>query len=167
VEAEVLLSMQTQWLLWTRRALRMESDTPSRDTAWAMSQESVERVGQAYQLYKETQQPDYELLHRDVAWHTARDLPDSDTYRGHDGVAELYSEWIGSFEDFRVDVEEMIDGSGDTVVVITRLRGRFRGSSEEVNLIEAHVWKLLDGKAVEIREYRTKAEALEAAGLRE
>jgi hypothetical protein len=29
------------------------------------------------------------------------------------------------------------------------------------------VWKLRDGKAFEIREYRTKAEALEAAGLRE
>jgi hypothetical protein len=53
------------------------------------------------------------------------------------------------------------------VVVMTRLRGRFRGSTEEVNLIEAHVWKVVDGKAVEIREYRTKAEALEATGLRE
>jgi ketosteroid isomerase-like protein len=132
-----------------------------------MSEENVERVRRAYRLYEETQQPDYELLHPEVAWHTARDLPDSDTYRGHEGVAELYSEWIGSFEDFRVEVEEMIDAGDDTVVVMTRLRGRFRGSSEEVNLIEAHVWRLLDGKAVEIREYRTKAEALEAAGLSE
>jgi hypothetical protein len=29
------------------------------------------------------------------------------------------------------------------------------------------VWKLRDGKAFEIRKYRTKAQALEAAGLRE
>jgi ketosteroid isomerase-like protein len=130
-----------------------------------MSRENVERVRQAYRLYEETQRPDYDLLHQDVAWHTAQDLPDSDTYRGHDGVAELYSEWIDSFEDFRVEVEEMIDGGRDTIVVMTRLRGRFRGSTEEVNLIEAHVWKLLDGKAVEIREYRTRTEALEAAGL--
>src|SRR5262245_3859314 len=131
-----------------------------------MSQETVERVRQAYRLYGETQQPDYELLHRDVAWHTSRDLPDSATYRGHDGVAALYLEWIDSFEDFRVDVEEIIDG-GDTVIVMTRLHGRFRGSTDEINLIEAHVWKLLDGKAVEIREYRTRAQALEAAALRE
>jgi ketosteroid isomerase-like protein len=132
-----------------------------------MSQQNVERVREAYKLYEETQKPDYELLHPDVEWHTARDLPDSDTYRGHDGVAELYSEWIGSFEDFRVDVEEVLDGGDDVVVVMTRLRGRFRGSSEEVDLIEAHVWKLLDDKAVEIREYRTRAEALEATGLSE
>ena len=131
-----------------------------------MSEENVERVRRAYRLYQETQQPDYELLHRDVAWHTARDLPDSDTFRGHEGVADLYSEWIDSFEDFRVEVEELIDG-GDAVIVMTRLRGRFRGSSEEVDLIEAHVWKLFDGKAVEIREYRTRAEALEAVGLSE
>jgi ketosteroid isomerase-like protein len=132
-----------------------------------MSEENVERVRRAYRLYEETQKPDYELLHRDVAWHTARDLPDFDTYRGHEGIAELYAEWIDSFEDFRVEVEEMIDGGADTVVVMTRLRGRFRGSTAGVDLIEAHVWRLLDGKAVEIREYRTKAEALEAAGLRE
>jgi uncharacterized protein len=132
-----------------------------------MSEENVERVRQAYRLYEKTQQPDFDLLHREVAWHTARDLPDSDTYRGHEGVAEVYSEWIGSFEDFRVEVEEMIDGGADTVIVMTRLRGHFRGSAEEVNLIEAHVWRLLDGKAIEIREYRTKAEALEAAGLSE
>jgi ketosteroid isomerase-like protein len=145
----------------------MEIGTPAGDTASTMSVENVERVRRAYELYKETQQPDYELLHKDVAWHTAQDLPDSDTYRGHDGVADLYSEWIESFEDFRVDVEEVIDGGSETVVVITRLRGRFRGSSEEVNLTEAHVWKLLEGKAIEIREYRTRAEGLEAAGLSE
>jgi hypothetical protein len=51
------------------------------DTGRAMSQENVERVRRAYRLYQETQQPDYESLHRDVAWHTARDLPDSATYR--------------------------------------------------------------------------------------
>jgi ketosteroid isomerase-like protein len=130
-----------------------------------VSEENVDRVRQAYRLYAETQRPDYELLHRDVAWHTARDLPDSDTYRGHEGIAELYAEWIDSFEDFQVEVEEMIDGGRETVLVMTRLRGRFRGSTEEVNLAEAHVWKLLGGKAVEIREYRTKAEALEAVGL--
>jgi hypothetical protein len=32
-------------------------------------------------------------------------------------------------------------------------------------LPETHAWRLRDGKAYEIREYRTKAEALEAAGL--
>jgi ketosteroid isomerase-like protein len=132
-----------------------------------MSQENVERVRRAYQLYDETQQPDYELLHRDVAWHTALDLPDSGTYRGHDGIAELYAEWIDSFEDFRVEVEEMIDDGADTVIVMTRLRGRFRGSTDEVDLIEAHVWKLIDGKAVEIREYRTRVQALEAVGMQE
>jgi ketosteroid isomerase-like protein len=132
-----------------------------------VSQENVERVRRAYQLYDETQQPDYELLHRDVTWHTALDLPDSATYRGHDGVAELYAEWIDSFEDFRVEVEEMIDDGADTVIVMTRLRGRFRGSTDEVDLIEAHVWKLIDGKAVEIREYRTRVQALEAVGLQE
>ena len=56
-----------------------------------MSQENVERVRRAYRLYQETQQPDYELLHRDVAWHTARDLPDSATYSARSKTSGLKS----------------------------------------------------------------------------
>jgi len=30
---------------------------------------------------------------------------------------------------------------------------------------ETHVWREVDGKATEVREYQTKAEALKAVGL--
>jgi len=45
------------------------------------------------------------------------------------------------------------------------LRGRIRGSDEEVSVPETHVLKILDGMAVEGREYRTLDEALEAVDL--
>jgi ketosteroid isomerase-like protein len=83
------------------------------------------------------------------------------------GIAKLFSEWAASFENFQADIDEIIDGGDELVVVVVQLPGGLRGSSEEVVLPETHVWKLRDGRAFEIREYRTKAEALEAAGLRE
>jgi uncharacterized protein len=131
-----------------------------------MSQENVEAVRRAYDHFNKTYEPSYELIAPDIAWHTAVDLPDTGTHRGHDGVARLFSEWAASFDDFRADPHELID-AGEYVVVWCTLRGRARDSGGSVELPEAHVWKFHEGKAVEVREYRTRDEALQAAGLSE
>ncbi len=131
-----------------------------------MSQENVEKLRAAYESAARTHAPDFDFLDPDVAWHTRADLPDSGTYRGHDGVAKLFSEWLESFDDLRFDPEEFID-AGDDVVAVLRLRGRIRGSGEEVQMAETHLWTMRDGKGVECREYPTKAEALKAVGLEE
>lgn len=65
-----------------------------------------------------------------------------------------------------MEVEEIID-AGDRVVVVLRLHGRVRGSTREVDLSETHILTMRDGKATEIREYPTKAEALKAVALEE
>jgi ketosteroid isomerase-like protein len=132
-----------------------------------MSQENVEIVRRGYETFNRTHKPVREMLHPEVEWHTAEDLPDSGTHRGIDGVEKLFAEWSDSFEGFRGDIDEIIDGGDEVVVVVVELRGRIKGSSQEVVLPETHVWKLREGKAFEIREYRTKAQALEAAGLSE
>jgi hypothetical protein len=64
------------------------------------------------------------------------------------GFGALVQEWLDSFEDFRADTTEFID-RGEYVVVSLVLRGRVRGSDEEVALPETHVWKMREGKAVE------------------
>ena len=131
-----------------------------------MSRENVELVRRTYEEFGRTRQAPLSALDPEVEWHTAADLPDSGVHRGHAGVAALIQEWVNSFEDFRADVEELIDG-GEYVVAPLVLRGRVRGSDEEVALPETHVWKLREGKVVEVREYRTLEQALEAPGLSE
>ena len=76
----------------------------------------------------------------------------------------LVQEWVEAFADFRAEVEEFIDG-GECVVVPLVLRGRIRGSDKEVVLPETHVWRVRAGKVIEVREYRTRAQALKAVGL--
>jgi ketosteroid isomerase-like protein len=66
----------------------------------------------------------------------------------------------------RGEVLEYID-AGDYVVMPMRMRGLPPGGDAEVVLDEVYVSKFRDGKVVELREYRTKAEALEAVGLSE
>jgi ketosteroid isomerase-like protein len=129
-----------------------------------MSQENVERVRESYEFTDREHEPDFDLLHPDIQWHTRADLPDSATHRGHDGVAAFMDEWWEAFDDLHADVEELID-AGDRVVVVLRLHGRVRGSTQEVDMSETHVLTMLEGKATEIHEYQSKTDALKAVGL--
>ncbi|HWH43813.1 MAG TPA: nuclear transport factor 2 family protein, partial [Thermoleophilaceae bacterium] len=70
------------------------------------------------------------------------------------------------FDNFRADVEDIVQ-RGEYVIAAVVLRGRLRGSGEEVQLAEIHVWRLRDGLAVEVREYRTLDQALDAVGRAE
>ncbi len=96
-----------------------------------------------------------------MQWHTRADLPDSGVHRGHDGFTALWREWAGSFEDLRPEVEDYID-LGDYVVVPLLLRGRVRGSEQDVAMQETWVYKFRDRVVIEVREYQTLEEALDA-----
>jgi uncharacterized protein len=129
-----------------------------------VSQQDVVRVRATWEWFNRTHQPDFDALHPDVEWRTRADLPDSDTYRGHEGVAKLASDWVGAFDDLRVEVEEAID-AGECVVAVLRLRGRVKGSGQEVDMPETHVYTMLDGKIVATDEFATKTAAMELVGL--
>jgi ketosteroid isomerase-like protein len=53
------------------------------------------------------------------------------------------------------------------VVVPFRLTGRGRASGAPFDEDEVHVFRLRNGKIIELREYSEKAEALKAVGLAE
>ena len=63
-------------------------------------------------------------------------------------------------------VKELID-AGTSVIADVRLYGRGQTSGVPLEMHEVHVLALRDGKATRLREYRTKAEALETLGLSE
>jgi ketosteroid isomerase-like protein len=55
----------------------------------------------------------------------------------------------------------------DRVVAVLRISGRAKLSGVETDLTDAAVYTIRDGKIAVGREYATRDEALEAAGLRE
>jgi ketosteroid isomerase-like protein len=124
----------------------------------------VELVRAGYEKFSGTGRSPLWLFDPEIEWHTRVDLPDAGVRNGHDGILRLRAEWIEAFEDFHLELDELIDAGG-RVVAVTRLCGRPRDGSQDLELHETQVWKLRDGKAVEVRAYRTRAEALEAVGL--
>jgi ketosteroid isomerase-like protein len=95
-----------------------------------------------------------------------RHFPDGRVYHGRDGIREAFRIWLGTWDDYRQEQEEFID-AGDEVIVCVREYGRGKGSGLELSRPTFGVWTLARGLAVRIRFYGTRAQALEAVGLRE
>jgi ketosteroid isomerase-like protein len=88
------------------------------------------------------------------------------SYRGPEGLAQAVAEFQANFEDFHVEPEEFID-AGECVVVFVRNRGRGRSGGVPIDQPVTQVWKIRDGKAVQLHIYSDREEALEAVGLSE
>ena len=133
-----------------------------------MSKEDVERVREGYEAFN---RGDLDVavgdMDPDIEWHVMGDLPEGETYRGHEGVRRFWETWQEAFEDFHVEPEELID-AGDKVVVVIKVSGRGRGSGAQVETPSfPQVWTLRDGRPVRVEMYRSRSEALRAAGLEE
>jgi ketosteroid isomerase-like protein len=100
----------------------------------------------------------------EVEWYVLPDDPNPGPYRGYEEILRMVAHWQEAFIDFRGEAREYID-AGEYVIIPTRMRGRPRESESEVVLDEVYVGKIHDGRLVEVREYRTREQALEALGL--
>ena len=85
---------------------------------------------------------------------------------GFDAMRSDFERWASVFEELRVTVEEIIDG-WDQVVVVAHHEGRGRKSGVKVDTRFYEVYTLREGKVSRVDEHTERAEALEAAGLRE
>jgi ketosteroid isomerase-like protein len=130
-----------------------------------MSQENVQIIHRGYEAWNrgdmaavlEGFDPSFEWWERGDSFHAT-------VRRGHDGLRGGWAEIAESFSEFRMDPKEFID-AGDYVIVPIHRVGTGRASGALIEEDEVHVYRMRDGKAVELREYHEKQEALEAVGL--
>ena len=92
--------------------------------------------------------------------------PEGRMYRGRDGVAEAIRVWVGTWDDWSWEVEELID-AGDRVLLVARESGTGRGSGVKVIQDTFWVFRLRDRQIVHATVLVDRDKALEAAGLRE
>jgi ketosteroid isomerase-like protein len=133
-----------------------------------MSQENVEIVRHAYRAVEQGGgEALLEFLDPQVEWEVRVDLPDSDTYKGHEGMRRLFATFDEVLDRSWYSPQEFID-AGDQVVVALQWGGRGKTSGVAVEeRDEAWIFTVRDGKVIRVKEYPSRNEALEAAGLRE
>jgi len=133
-----------------------------------MSQENVEVVKAALDAWPRGLDALAEYWTDDIDHRAIEDaLDDRGPMHGKEAVRDYLRDWLDMFDDFKVEPVELIDAGEDQVVGVLRVSGRAKLSGVETDLTYAVVYTIRDGKIARGREYATRKEALEAAGLRE
>jgi hypothetical protein len=132
-----------------------------------MSQENVERVRRGYETFNRGDlEAAAEGFDPNIEWRIPLGLPDAPpdgTYHGPQEVIRFWESWRGAFDDFRLELEEVLD-AGDQVVVFAAVHGRGAESGVDVKTPTfPQVWTFGDdGRPVRVEMYASRTEALAA-----
>jgi ketosteroid isomerase-like protein len=89
--------------------------------------------------------------------------PEASVYEGLEGFLRFAETDWEAFEEVTYEPQDFVAKGAYVVVPITQ-GGRGKGSALGVEESIVNVWKLRGGKCVELRNYSTMGEALEAVG---
>jgi ketosteroid isomerase-like protein len=133
-----------------------------------IAKQNVELLQRLFELFSERDvdvNAVLELVGPDLVWEVRSDIPDAGIYRGHEGFRRLHASFDVVDETWYRPLEYIT--TGNQVVVPLRWGGLGSGSRAAFTARgETWVFTLRDGRIRHVREYATKEEALEAAGLR-
>jgi ketosteroid isomerase-like protein len=134
-----------------------------------MSQEAIKTVREAATAFRRGDLDAWlEYMADDIDYRAVEGaLDDRGPIHGKVAVRAYLDDWVGTFDDFRGELLELIEAGEDKVISVGRISGRAKLSGVETDLTYAAVYTIRDGKIARGREYWTKEQALEAAGLSE
>jgi ketosteroid isomerase-like protein len=159
-------------LLWTKsgspdKPAALESSTPSRDTAWAMSQENVDTLRAVYDEWRRGNfRAGGELFDAYTVCVVDPESPEPGRYVGPAEIAGWMRLQLEHLETVTIRAEEFI-GAGDSVLVAVHREAIGEKSGTPVEDHHFHVWTFRGPIVTRLEFIAGRAEALEVAGLAE
>jgi ketosteroid isomerase-like protein len=92
--------------------------------------------------------------------------PTEGTFHGLEGVVASLAKWLEPWDQHHIEPEEFLEAD-DRVVAVIHLTGRGEASGMEVDQRFFQVYEVRNGRIVRVVEFVRRADALEAAGIRE
>jgi ketosteroid isomerase-like protein len=133
-----------------------------------MSQENVEIVKRTYRAIAEHgPEGAFEFVDQHLVVEESGIFPDGRTFIGHTGLVSIFGLYMDTFDDFQLEPQEFLEGTGGEVMVVVRLTGVAKASQVPSELRAFHVHTLREGKIARVLVFLDRQQALEAAGLRE
>jgi ketosteroid isomerase-like protein len=86
-------------------------------------------------------------------------------YRGAQGLADGWRDWLAPYESYRLVAEELIE-AGEHVLILARVRARTHRDGVLIEHDPAAVCTVRDGQIVKVAFHLDRGQALEAVGLR-
>jgi ketosteroid isomerase-like protein len=113
-----------------------------------MSRDDLEVVKAIYERW---QRGDLaaELLDPEIDWSTPH--PDAAALHGRQEVVAFLRRYAGTFEDYRMELEELRDLGDHRVLARFSESGRGKGSGVETHLRASGEWTIRDGRAIAFR----------------
>jgi ketosteroid isomerase-like protein len=131
-----------------------------------MSPKNVEIVRRFFEHFSRTGETDFSVIAPDAVFDNSNAIFDSAVYRGHDGIRAYQALLQGMWEGMRFEPQEFIPVDEDRVIVHVRMVMRGRNEIETV-AHSATLYTLSNGNLTHAKAFQSKADALEAVGLRE
>ena len=96
----------------------------------------------------------------DFVWDmSAADWPGQDHYHGAEGLQEFFTEWLGAWDDWTYEIEDVLEAPDGRVAVIGTQRAVNRAAGVPVEMRMAQVWSFdAAGRATRMQMF-TDAEA--------
>jgi uncharacterized protein len=135
-----------------------------------MTQENVDSLREGFEEFARGDlEAVRERLDPEIEWEPAiAPILGVETIRGRAAVMAFFARDLSEgFDEFRAEPLAYEDLGDDMVLVTTRYAGRGESSGLEIDQTFVSLYRFRNGRTVSMHDYRTRDEALEAAGLRE
>jgi ketosteroid isomerase-like protein len=116
-------------------------------------------------LDRETLAVVFEFFDPEIEVHEDPSFPEAGVYRGVEAAARYFTQFTESFDQFTLEVEDLVDLGDGKVLMLFRLHTRGKESGATVEAHPGWIFTIRDRKAVRIEAYLDRDEAYAAAGL--
>lgn len=107
-----------------------------------------------------------EPLDENIEWTEPAEFPSGGTYHGHEGVKRYLKQSRDAWAEVSSQPERFIP-AGDRIVVFVHARVRPKGSNEWQDVRLADVYTMRGGKAIRMRAFGEREEALRWVGIQD
>ena len=109
-----------------------------------------------------------EFFAADAVLQDLQNAPDQPvTVEGVEAIRQTLSLWAAAFDELRVDIEEYVDAP-DAVICAAHWQGQGKTSGISIDVHQFDLYEFREGSVIRaVLGFRSRNEALEAAGLRE
>lgn len=126
----------------------------------------TEALRKAYEAFNRNDIPaTVEAMDPQIEWTEPAEFPGGGTYHGHAGVKAYLSRSRAAWGDVHSEPERFIV-AGDKIVVFVHARLRPKDSTEWHETRLADVFTFRNGKAIQMRAFADRLQALEWAGVK-
>ena len=101
-----------------------------------------------------------------IVWNEAENFPyaDGNPYVGPEAVANgVFARCIGEWNGYTVAIDEIL-GAADAVIALGRYLGTYKATGKSMSTQLAHVWRVVDAKAVRFQQYADTLQVARVTG---